>query len=213
MNTNIIIPARKGSKGLPKKNQILLDYTLSKIPIKYHANTYITTDDDVIINKIKNKYPNCVAHLRSDRSAIDTASTKECIEEVINDFSLKGDIVMLYLTYPDRQWQTIVEAYDWFINKKAASLLCREPIQSHPYLCMYEEENNKGKQIVEHNLCRRQDYPKCFRLCHVISIFKVEEFKKLNKNLYNNDTVYYKINSVIDVDTPDDLRKFLNNVG
>ena len=207
-DVHILIPARRGSKGLPKKNQLLLDYTLLKIPLEYHNRIIITTDDDYIINKVKNKYPNCNIHYRSKNSALDIAPTKECIEEAVKDLSLSGDIIMLYLTYPDRQWEDIIRAYKWFLENKSTSLLCKEPIKSHPYLCMYEKENNKGKQIVKHNLYRRQDYPKCFRLCHMISIFKSGELKSLNNNLYNEDTDFYKISQTIDVDTYNDLKKF-----
>ena len=41
-----------------------------------------------------------------------------------------------------------------------------------------------GKQLVKHNLYRRQDYPKCFRICHMVSIFKSNQLKNLNNNLY-----------------------------
>ena len=205
--TSIIIPARSGSKGFPKKNQILLDYTLSKIPIQYHDKVIISTDDDFIINKIKKQYSKCRIHLRSKASATDEASIKNCIEEVVSDFLLDGNIMMLYLTYPDRRWEDVVKAYRWFLDKKSKSLLCREPVKSHPYLCMYEENNDKGKQLVKHNLYRRQDYPKCFRLCHMISIFKSNELKNLNNNLYNEDTNFYRISHAIDVDTPSDLEK------
>ena len=41
----------------------------------------------------------------------------------------------------------------------------------------------------------------------MISLFSVKEFKKLNNNLYNEDTVFYKIKSALDVDTMRDLEK------
>jgi|6_EtaG_2_1085325.scaffolds.fasta_scaffold03498_4 CMP-N-acetylneuraminic acid synthetase len=208
MDIDIIIPARRGSKGIPEKNQLLLDHTLSKIPLEYHEKTIITTDDEFLINKIGHTYSECRIHHRSEKSAQDTASVKECIAEVINDFSLNRDIIMLYLTYPNRDWQTIVDAYKWYTGNKSESLLCREPIQDHPYLCMYEIDKNKGRQIIEHDLYRRQDYPTCFRLSHMISIFNAAALKKLNKNLYNENTNFYRVPQSIDVDTYEDLRKF-----
>ena len=211
MGFNIIIPARKGSKGLPGKNRILLDYTLSKIPKEYHKKVIVSTDDDYIVKKIQNDWPSCKIHLRSKESALDTASTKQCLEEVIDDFSLQGDVVMLYLTYPEREWREVEKAYNWFVSNEAESLLCREPIDSHPYLYMYELANNQGEQLIKHELYRRQDYPKCFKICHMISIFSVKEFKFLNKNLYNHKTLYYKIDSALDVDTLQDFRRIRND--
>jgi len=210
-NTHFIIPARKGSKGLPKKNRLLLDYTISKIPEIYHDRIIVSTNDDHIVKKLKNKWTNCKIHLRSESSALDTASTKECLQEVIDHFSIDGDIIMLYLTYPERSWEDVAKAYKWFVEKKAASLLCREPLISHPFLCLYELEEHRGAQITEHDLYRRQDYPKCFKVSHVISIFKQKELKKLNKNLYNKETVYYKMTPALDVDTPEDYKKIKND--
>ena len=207
MNFTILIPARGGSKGLPKKNQLLLEYTLDEIPPQYHKNVIVSTDDEQIIEKVSKKYNACQIHLRSEKSARDTASIKECIQEVIGEFSIDGEVVMLYLTYPNRKWSQVIDAMKWFRDQRALSLLCREEIDIHPYLCLYEKEHNKGKQVVSHDLYRRQDYPPCFKMCHMISIFTTKEFKKLNKNLYNKSTVYYKIDHALDVDTEADFKK------
>ena len=207
MNFTILIPARGGSKGLPRKNQLLLDYTLSEIPLEYHKNVIISTDDKQIIEKIKKEHMGCKIHFRSKSSANDTASVKECIRETIEEFSINGEIVMLYLTYPNRKWKQVIGALKRFRALGASSLLCREEVKVHPYLCLYEKGENRGKQIVEHDLYRRQDYPPCFKICHMISIFTTKEFKKLNKNLYNNDTLFYKIPETLDVDEYSDFKK------
>ena len=51
----IIIPARKGSKGLPGKNRLLLEHTISKIPEIYKKDVIVTTDDESIIEQYKHK--------------------------------------------------------------------------------------------------------------------------------------------------------------
>jgi len=213
MEATIIIPARKGSKGLPGKNRILLDHTISKIPTNLLKQTIVSTDDEKIVEMVQNNYPECKIYRRSPESASDTASTKYCLQEVVSEHSLQGDIVMLYLTYPEREWLEVEEAYRWYVKSDAKSLLCKEPINTHPFLCMYELDNGKGKQIVKHDLYRRQHYPKCFKICHMISIFKTNEIKNLNNNLYNKDTLYYKIPKVIDIDTLSDLEEFKNKHG
>ena len=40
----------------------------------------------------------------------------------------------------------------------------------------------------------------------MISIFKTNEIKNLNNNLYNKNTFYYKITKVIDIDTEQDFK-------
>ena len=207
---NIIVPARKGSKGVPQKNRLLLEYTLNTIPLDWHDKTIVSTNDDFIIDHVEREYSTINIHRRSDKSAVDIASTKECLREAINDYSLSGDIVMLYLTSPERTWGDIVRAYSQFVTTCSPSLLCKEEADSHPFVCMYSEEGNKGRQIVTHDLYRRQDYPECFKISHFISIFKVEELKVLNQNLYNEDTYFYEIPKSVDVDTQGDLDLFQN---
>jgi len=206
MNFHIVIPARKGSKGYPEKNRYLLEHTINSIPEEYMDRVIVTTNDEEIINRINETQLKCKIHRRSEGSAIDTASTKECLEEVIDEFELKSDIIMLYLTYPERKWIDVIEAYKWFKGCSAKSMLCREEItKDHPYLCAFELDDNKGKQVVDHNLYRRQDYPKCFRISWFISMFQCDELSKLNLNLYNEDTMYFPIKQALDIDTPVDM--------
>jgi CMP-N-acetylneuraminic acid synthetase len=202
----IIIPARKGSKGLPGKNKILLNHTLSTIPEYVKKDVVVTTNDGEIIQE-------CVGYrvlLRSEELSADNVSTKEVLKDALQKFNIDGEelILMLYLTYPERTWTDIEAALNYFIESDSKSLLCRVEPKSHPYLCMFSEDNNKGRQIVEHNLYRRQDYPECFELSHFICIFRANELENLNKNLYNSNTTYFKIKRPVDVDTKEDLNKY-----
>ena len=204
----IVIPAREGSKGLPHKNRTLLEHTLAKIPKNLKDSVIITTDDKFIIEKTENEFN--VLKRRKELSADDT-STKDVILNVIEECEIGGDeiIIMLYLTYPERQWKEIEKAISFFKNSKGAtSLLCKKETKTHPWLCLIEEGENFGKQIVEHNLYRRQDYPKCFEISHYISIFYASGVQFLNKNLYNSKTVFYPIEEKVDVDTYKDLKRF-----
>ncbi len=201
----IIIPARKNSKGFPFKNRRLLDKTLSIIPENALQNVIITTDDEEIIERALEK--NIDTHLRSEIASSDTASTKLAIEECVKDMKIDSDclIVMLYLTYPNRGWKDVVDSVKEMVSCNRNSLLCKQEPKSHPFLCLYELEDNKGKQLISHDLYRRQDYPKCFELSHYVSAFYVKELQNLNKNMYNKDTYFYEINRVVDVDYEKDL--------
>jgi len=207
----IIIPARRNSKGLPFKNRKLLNYTISSIPENMKSSVYVSTDDEVIIEHLKDSGINI--HHRSNHSARDQASTKELICEFVDN--LKADpeeiIVMMYLTYPERTFDEVLQALEFFKDHNAKSLLCKKEVKSHPFLCLYEVGNHNGEQIVEHDLYRRQDYPKCFEISHYISIFKAKEVERLNKNLYNKDTIFYKIDDKIDVDLEQDLQRYEKN--
>jgi len=204
-----IIPARKESKGVPFKNRNLFRHTADIIPKKLYENTIVSTDDEYIA-KFANKY-NFKVHNRSKLNSSDTASTRDFLVEVIRDMHISGQICMLYLTYPERTWTDVTDAIKFFKEQNAKSLLCREEIETHPYVCMYECENFRGRQIVKHDLCRRQEYPKCFKVCHKIAILHCEEIHRLNSNIYNSETVFFPVRTTLDIDTFSDLNKLNNN--
>lgn len=204
----IIIPARKGSKGLPFKNRKLFDHTFDSIPIEYRRNVTVTTDDDVIMNKCEEKKLRLIA--RPEEYANDTASMKDVVKHAIDCLNIEGDelILVLYLTYPERTWEDVMKAIHFYAEHQPKSLLCRKELETSPFLCLKEEPNNKGSQLFYHNLYRRQDYPKCFEISHYVCLFTTNEIDKLNDNLYNTETMFIPIDDPVDVDTEDDFKKF-----
>lgn len=210
----IVIPARLGSKGLPFKNRKLFKYTANIIPDDRKSSVIVTSDDPEIINLAKQYGFNWVE--RPSHLSEDSSSTRDVLFHLIDSGKIDKSeyVVMLYLTYPERTWDQVMAAFSFFLDLNyaglAQSLLCKKEIKTHPYLCLEERGVNGifGKQIVSHDLCRRQDYPKCFEISHYIVIFKGSSINKLNKNLYNEDTVFYQIEDVIDVDTKKDLDQF-----
>jgi CMP-N-acetylneuraminic acid synthetase len=197
----ILIPARMGSKGFPKKNRILFDYTARIIPKDFIKNTVVSTDDPEIV-KMAESY-NFLVHHRSEELSRDETSTKEVVEsflkqEIIDDNSKLT--ALLYLTYPQRKWDDVVRAKELIDSSKSKSLLCAFDIEAHPFLMAFEMPGHRGKQLYKHNLYRRQDYPKCFEISHFVCMFYDDEVKNLNNNLYNEDTYFMKCNKKVDVD-------------
>jgi len=205
-----LIPARRNSKGLKFKNRRLFDFTVSEIPEEYLKRTYVSTDDEEIKARALKI---CNVHDRTAVVSSDAASTLSLVKQFKRDFSLTNDeiVVMLYLTYPERAFNEVLDAVRFFEENNLKSLLCKKETKVSPYLQMYELQNGKGKQIIEHDLYRRQDYPKTFEISHYMSIFKVSEIKNLNNNLYNRDTHFYEIEEKIDVDSKEDLERFEND--
>ena len=203
----ILIPARKGSKGIPLKNRNLFDYTAKIIPENLRNKVYVSTDDDFFIKKCREFGFNYIQ--RDVSFALDESTTKDMIVDfVLSNNIISKNIILLYLTYPERNWENVVSAINFYKSKKCQSLLCKKEVVVSPYLMMYDLGNNQGKQIISHNLCRRQDYKKCFEISHFISIFSIKNLKNLNVNLYNSDTKFMPIQNMIDIDTIEDLEVF-----
>ena len=180
-----VIPARKGSKGFPGKNRKLLPFTLDSIPDQDKSSVIVSTDDEFIVDMLKNS--SVKIHNRSETVSSDTASTRDLLLEVAKDFDMKAEdeIIMMYLPYPERTYDDIETIYKFFKDNDGVSLLCAEEPEIHPYRAFYSLEGHRGKKVIENDLYRRQDYPKCFKISHMISMFNANELKNLNMNLYN----------------------------
>jgi len=199
----IIIPARKGSKGFPLKNRLLFKYTAKIIPPDVFV--IVTTNDDNILEQAREYKFNCI--FRKPSLCTDEANLKDVILDAIDEYEISKDefILNLSLTYPERTWTDISDFIELFRIVDNKSMICAKEPKTHPYMCVYQD----GRQVVSHNLYRRQDYPKVFQISHFISGAFAGEHKNLNNNLYNDDTGFFHIEDKIDIDTKDDYDKFI----
>ena len=204
-----VIPARSGSKGLPGKNRILFDYTAEKIPKKIRDRVIVTTDDSEIC-KAAETY-GFVVQKRSKKNSSDLASTRDVLLEVSKEMNMEDDdnITLLYLTYPSRRWSDVLRAHKTFREENSSSLLCKKKIEVTPYLMFFEVEGNRGKKVIDHDLCRRQDYKPCFEMSHYVGVFRVGDLSSLDTNLWRHDTIFMEISNEVDVDYKEDLDDFL----
>ena len=81
-----IIPARKGSKGLPFKNRKLFDITAKTIPDDIKPCTIVSTDDESIGERALDY--GFKVHWRSHGVSVDTANTRDLLREVVDDFNI-----------------------------------------------------------------------------------------------------------------------------
>ena len=116
----LIIPARSGSKGIPKKNLrtvngISLVERALRIALKSTVDQVIVSTDDQEISEIAVKY-GAVLHNRSLENSQDIASTESVILEVINKFESnwpEGSVVgFLQATSPFVSSKTINQCFE-----------------------------------------------------------------------------------------------------
>lgn len=208
MKTWYIIPARKGSKGLPHKNRRLFDYTSAIIPSNIKHQVILTSDDEVLLAKAQKLGFDVIKRL--PHLATDEASVKDVLINVVETRGLppQDRLVVLYLTYPQRTWKDVQKIIHFFEEHKATSLGCAEEIDTHPYLCMYEANDFKGVPVVQHNLYRRQDYPRCFQTSLYLGVFKISVLPQLGDRLFNKETIFYKTSNKVDIDNDIDYNDF-----
>lgn len=204
----ILIPARKGSKGFPYKNRLFLDRTINQIPEELRPAVRVSTNDSEIMSSCVDYNISYIQ--RPEYLCRDKISTKQVVQHFISSCHIEKDtlIVLMYITYPKRTWKDVQRGKMLLQLSNAKSLLCKVPVDTHPFLCFYAEKENRGRSIVEHDLYRRQDYPEVFRIEHFVSMFYASELPKLSSNLYNDETVYLPLSKPpMNVDILEDIFK------
>lgn len=206
-DTVFLIPARKGSKGFPFKNRKLFDETAKIIPKEFKKIVFVSTDDEEIQYKAQQYGFNVIK--RPEILSSDTASVKDVIAHFINVSEIKNKkIILLYLTYPQRTWQDILDIYSFYLKNNSTSLVCCEQVKEHPCLMFFSKNTNKANPVIKHSFYRRQDYPKCVKLSLFLGIFNCEEVINLTDLLYNSNTTFFELQEEkIDVDFLTDYEK------
>lgn len=213
-----IIPARGGSKGLPRKNIKelngipLIGYTiLSAINSKYVSRVVVTTDDEQIV-KIAIEYGAEVPYLRPKELSKDSSSTIEAVLHLINYLQDKESyfpdyILLLQCTSPLRNTIHIDEAVDKLLNSNFEGIVSICEAEVNPYWTnvlvgdKLEYFIKEGKEILG-----RQQLPKIYRINGAIFLVKIEALERENTFEVDNLTAYIMDEySSIDIDNEIDF--------
>ena len=121
-NCILVIPARKNSKGLPFKNRSLFEHTAKTIPLEFSSKVVVTSDDWSILEAAE-EYGFETIH-RDRELSDDDISIKDVLLDVKSKKQLDNtDIVMLYLTYPERTFDDVLHIYNAYRDFNGVSLM------------------------------------------------------------------------------------------
>ena len=211
MKVLYLIPARGGSKGVPKKNIKLLNgKPLIHYSIEFarqftsDENICVSSDDQEIINCVEEECQLKVQFKRPDEIATDSASSIQVLSHAINYYESKGVdfdlVVLLQPTSPFRKVDDLKNMLDNWDQDIDLFASVKEPHDS-PYFNIFEENSHgyliKSKEL---NITRRQDAPKVFAMNGSLYIYNV---KSIKSNQINQIKKYTMENSIysIDIDT------------
>ena len=210
-----IIPARAGSVGLPKKNQILFDSTANFLKnLNWINETIVTSDDKVILDKaILNNFKE---YKRSNYLSGSSISIKSVFKDLIDTLNFTEDCI-LWLFYLPIVYKNLTDFQNAkkIIEKNSIKSLCSfVPSKTHPFnTWVYDKKNRKINQFIKNDIFRRQDLPPAWMHYHYICCFKVSEIDKLNNELINSETYpiflseeYSK--NLVEIDTLEDLERW-----
>ncbi|EPW8574055.1 cytidylyltransferase domain-containing protein [Morganella morganii] len=211
-----IIPARGGSKRLPRKNLLplankpLISWTIdSAKKSKYIDHIFVSTDDKEIA-QISLDYGIEIPELRPSKLALDTSSTDDVITYTIEKYAAGYDIILLLQpTSPLRTTKNIDDALELFVSKNANSVISVTPCEHSPLWANTLPSDLSMDNFLKGNAtARSQDLDNYYRLNGAIYILDLGIYKKNKEIKYDNNTFAYVMENInsIDIDNLYDFK-------
>lgn len=211
-----IIPARGGSKGIPKKNIVLVNnkpliqYTIdAALGSKYLDNIIVSTDDKEIAD-VSISLGASVPFLRPKNLATDEAKTIDSVIHAIEELKSVGKqydyVVILQPTQPLRLSRHIDGAIEKIVLSNQESLVSISKVKEHPILMRIVNEKGELEKLLNINsTVRRQDFPTVYKVNGSIYINKVSCLD-IDTSL-NDNTFSYLMDEKydLDIDEPFDV--------
>lgn len=197
MSIIAIIPARGGSKGIPKKNTIdfygqpLISRSIQQAKAAQHIKeVYVSTDDKEIAEVSENYGAKII--WRPAELATDTSSSEDALLHAVDQIEKQGGIdlvVFLQATSPLRDPEDIDGAIDKLITEGADSLFSAALLDD---FCLWEFKDDKlrGLTFDPHNRGRRQDRKPLFLENGSIYVFRPEILRSYNNRLGGKIAIY-----------------------
>jgi len=210
-----IIPARGGSKRLPRKNILdlngkpLIAWSIEAgLKSQYIDTVVVTSDDDEILDISKKFGAKTIK--RAEELASDTATTFDAIKHTIDNLEKYDYIVLLQPTSPLRDEKHIDETIELLESKNADAVVSvcemdHSPLWSNT---LPQDGNMSGFLIDEVLNKRSQDLEKYYRLNGAIYICQTEKLLE-NKSFFLKDNIFAYVmdrKNSIDIDEEIDFQ-------
>ncbi|MGJ0290678.1 acylneuraminate cytidylyltransferase family protein [Aliarcobacter cryaerophilus] len=204
-----IIPARGGSKRLPRKNVLdlcgkpLIAWSIKAgLNSKYIDKVVVSSDDDEILNISSNFGAETIK--RPVELASDAATTFDAIKHTIENIQKYDYIVLLQPTSPLRDAKHIDEAIELLEEKQADAVVSVCEMDHSPLWSNTLPQDGSMKGFLRDEVLnkRSQDLEKYYRLNGAIYICKTEKLLE-NKSFFLKDNIFGYImdkKSSVDID-------------
>lgn len=207
-----IIPARAGSKRLPRKNLLdlcgkpLIAHSIeAALKSKYISKVIVSSDEEEILNIAKEYKADFIK--RPDKLASDTATTFDALKHTLENVERYDYVVLLQPTSPLRSEKHINEAIELLKEKNADAIISVCEMEHSPLWSNTLDENLNMLDFLREEVLnkRSQDLPKYYRLNGAIYICKTEKLLE-NKGFFIKENIYaYKMDKKHSVDIDEDI--------
>jgi CMP-N,N'-diacetyllegionaminic acid synthase len=183
-NTLVLIPARKGSKGVPGKNskpftngisltERAIQTALEVLPSK---SVVLSTDDETLFS-LTEKYGIQLIQ-RAENLANDTVGMLEVMLDAVEKQNNQPTyLLLLQPTSPFRTSEHLKKAFELFEENDQALVAVNEPA-GNPFYTLFEEKEGFISKWSKNNVVRRQDLAPMYDVNGLLYIFEIESLKK-----------------------------------
>jgi len=210
-----IIPARGGSKRLPRKNVLdlngkpLIAWSIEAGVKSSYINKVLVSSDDSEILEISKQY-GAETIIRPDELASDTATTFDAIKHSIENSEPYDYVILLQPTSPLRDTKQINEAIDLLIEKNADAIVSVCEMDHSPLWSNTLDDSLSMQGFLKNEVLnkRSQDLETYYRLNGAIYICKTEKLLEEESFFLKENIFAYVMDreSSIDIDEEIDFR-------
>ncbi len=209
-----VIPARLGSKRLPKKNikmlcgKPLLAYTIDSVRNSHYVNRFVVSTEDRDIATISQSYDAEVI-IRPLELARDESTTEDVVFHALEQLHSKEQytpdiIILLQPTSPLRTPEDIDTAIKIFLNTAGDSLISITEYDHTPYWAFRIEKGFLKREFTKESHTRSQDLPKLYRPNGSIFITRVSTFRNI-RSFYATHSIPYIMPPERSIDIDDEF--------
>ena len=214
MNNLCIIPARGGSKRIPRKNvkpflgKPMLAYSIeTALATGLFEEVMISTDDEEIAD-VARRYGAKVPFMRSAETASDFATTSDVLKEVLAKYETLGrsfhNFCCFYATAPLVQCKDVISAFE---RLQQSDFTIVYPVVQFSYpiwRCLdLAEDGAMSRHWPEYDKSRSQDLPKEYHDTGTFYWYKTKEWLAGNKKIGG---IEVDETTVQDIDTETDWK-------
>ena len=207
-----IIPARGGSKRLPKKNILdllgkpLIAWSIEAgLKSKYIDKVIVSSDDEKILKVAKEYGANTIK--RPEYLANDMATTFDTLKHTVDNIENYDYIILLQPTSPLRNEVHIDESIELLDSKNADAIISVCKMEHSPqWSNSLPDDDNMGDFIADEiKNIRSQDLEPFYRLNGAIYICEIGRFLK-EESLFIKDKIFaYKMDKYNSVDIDEEI--------
>ena len=179
-----IIPARGGSKRIPRKNirdfcgKPIIAYSIEAALKSGIFDEVMVSTEDVEIAEIAKKYGASVPFMRSEETSRDTSIDAEVMAEVLGEYGKHGEyfdeFAYIYPCAPFLRFEELIEAARVLDSTEADWLISLSRLSYPPQRGYVVRDGSVEHMYPQYKRCRTQDLEPVYRFSGSFTMYKTE---------------------------------------